>query len=340
MSRRDEMNTLMRTLLLAALAAAGATAQNHGASNGKNGDGAADHAAAAPAASARGRFESGAFQSKALGREVRFGIHLPPGYDKDTERKYPVVFWLHGMFEDHARFDQRGGSEVVGDLYAKSALSPVLIATVDGGRTSFYCNGISSGAYEDLIVQDFIPYIEGKYRTLGTRQGRSIAGTSMGGNGALKIALRHPELFCAVATHSAALFPVNLDELPPRFKRTLESQFGEHFKAIWGDPVDKEKWAHDNPLALAEQATPESLKGLAIAMDCGDHDPYQFFAPGKQLHEILLRRKIANDWAVLPGGHGWGNYLVLYLERSLKFLTGKMAGEGEAAASRPASRKG
>ena len=321
-----DLSPMFRALLPGAFLLAALTAQERGPAAGK-----------APASAERGRFESATFASKALGRDVAFGVHLPPGYDADTARKYPVVFWLHGMFEDHARFNLRGGSEVVGELYARQALPPVLIATVDGGRTSFYCNGVQSGAYEDLIVKDFIPYIEAHYRALGTRQGRSIAGTSMGGNGALKIALRHPELFCAVATHSAALFPVDLDELPARFKRTLDSQFGEHFKAIWGDPVDKARWASDNPLALAAKATPESLQGLAIAMDCGDRDRYQFFLPGKQLHEILTRQKIPNEWNVLPGGHGWGDYLVLYLDRSLKFLTARMAGGDKAAASQPAA---
>jgi S-formylglutathione hydrolase FrmB len=333
MWRPSELNLPVTRVAMAALLGALAARSSPGQGNG-------GAAAPATASSTTGRFEADRLTSKALGREVAYGIHLPPGYDSEPMRKYPVVFWLHGMLEDHARFNHRGGSEVVAQLYAKKQLPPVLIAIVDGGRTSFYCNGVSSGAYEDLIVKDFIPFIESKYRALGTRAGRSIAGTSMGGNGALKIAFRHPDMFCAVATHSAALFPVDLEQLPARFKRTLESQFGEHFKAIWGDPVDKVRWAEDNPLALAEKATPESFKGLVIAMDCGDRDRYSFQVPGAQLHEILDRKKVQNQWAVLPGGHGWGDYLVLYLDRSLRFLTTAMTAGKAAAASQPASRKG
>src|SRR5262245_19396539 len=153
---------------------------------------------------AAGEYRTGKFKSESLNREVGYAVHLPPGYEETKDRKYPVIFWLHGMFENHERFERRGGGGVLAELNKSGKFPPVILACVDGGRTSFYCNGVKSGAYEDLVVKDWIPFIEKTFRAVGTREGRAIAGVSMGGNGALKIALKNPDMFTAVATHSAA----------------------------------------------------------------------------------------------------------------------------------------
>jgi S-formylglutathione hydrolase FrmB len=325
--RPDRPSAALLLLLLISVCAPAAAAQR-------------EDTTARPAAAQNGvagRWEDGGtFASASLGRKVRYGVYLPPGYDEEEDRRYPVLYWLHGMFEDHARFDSRGGSTVVAGLYAAGGLAPMIIACPDGGRTSFYANGVESGAHEDLVTKDFVAFVDARYRTIPARASRAIAGTSMGGAGALKIALKHPEIFSAVATHSAALFPVDLDRLPERFKKTLESHFGAHFRAIWGDPIDKRRWAADNPLALAATVDPGSLAGLAIYLDCGDQDRYQFQRVHRELHSILERRRIPHEWHELPGGHGWGDgYLRTYLARSLVFVARRLA-PGSAPAPAPA----
>jgi hypothetical protein len=128
-------------------------------------------------------------------------------------------------------------------------------------------------------------------------------------------------MFVAVATHSAALFPVDLDQLDPRFRRILDAQFGQQFKEIWGDPIDPKRWRGDNPMALAADLTPAKLDGLRIYTDCGASDRYQFNVPHASLHKLLDERKIEHVWREVPGGHGWGDgYLTRYLPGSLGFL--------------------
>ena len=128
-------------------------------------------------------------------------------------------------------------------------------------------------------------------------------GASMGGYGALAIALRHPDRFVAVAAHSAAIFPADPDNLSPRFRRVLRSwgkQLG--LDEVFGDPPDKELWQRSNPLHLAATIEPDELSGLRIYFDCGTRDRYGFDSQNRELHRILERRGIRHTFRPVEGG--------------------------------------
>src|SRR5438132_7727558 len=136
------------------------------------------------------------FQSKLLGREVRYGVYLPPSYNSSPTKKYPVLYFLHGLFEDETRWSSRGQTDQLMDrMIADGKIGEFIVAIPNGG-TSFYTN-MRDGTekWEDMIVMEFVPAIESAYRVNATRGTRGISGTSMGGYGALKIAMQHPDLF-------------------------------------------------------------------------------------------------------------------------------------------------
>src|SRR5262245_23218369 len=156
------------------------------------------------------RIECKSLPSKILAHPVNYCVVLPPGYDSDKTRKYPVLYFLHGLGDNEQMFVHGGAFNLVLDLWERKQIGEFLIVTPAGGA-SFYINSHSGKIrYEDFLVQEFFPGIEARYRVGPGRLNRGVSGVSMGGYGALHIAFRHPELFAAVSAQS----PASMTELP------------------------------------------------------------------------------------------------------------------------------
>jgi putative tributyrin esterase len=274
---------------------------------------------AAPAA-AEVRYAS--FASPSLGRDVEYAVQLPPSYGSGGGT-YPVLYALHGLFESHTFWERRGLAAIVDRLWAEHALPEFLVVAVDGGR-SFFVNG-PEGKFEDLVTRDSIAQVEATYRVRRGREGRALIGVSMGGYGALRIAFKHPELFRAVATHSAML----LEQIPTAADGAGQWQM-RAFHAAFGSPIDPVLWAASDPLALAREADPKRVP--AVYFDCGSEDRFGLFDGNRELDRRLRARGVAHEFALHPGDHGY-EYVRSVLERSLRFVAGAF-GETEAAAAR------
>jgi S-formylglutathione hydrolase FrmB len=250
-------------------------------------------------------FAEESFASAAVDADVKYGIYLPKGYDDkaNAEVKWPLVIWLHGMFEDHMRFHVRGGAPVLDAAVTDGKLPPCVFVCPNGGRTSMYVNR-KDKKYEDLVTVDLLEHLTKTYRVSDRREQRAIMGVSMGGMAALRIAFTQPDLFGAVAVHSAAILPEDPEQLPPRMKQAAK-QFG--FADVFGDPIEKEPWQQANPLCLAEHLKPAALHGLRIYFDAGTDDRYGFANSNQLLHEVLDKNGIEHTWRLIQGGgHSWG----------------------------------
>jgi enterochelin esterase family protein len=133
----------------------------------------------------------------------------------------------------------------------------------------------------------------------------------MGGYGALRLAFRRPDLFGAVATHSAAV----VAELPALETGSAARGRLRLFAEVFGSPVDRRFWDRNNPLELARTA---NLSGLKIYFDCGSQDEYGFDTGAQALHNLLVSRRVAHEFHIHPGGHNW-QYFAQYLPASLEF---------------------
>ena len=251
-------------------------------------------------------YSTDTFRSEALERRATYSVYLPKDYDDEANKDtlYPVIYFLHGMNEDHARFHARGGAPLLDRAVGEKILPELIfVCANDQTRSSFYINGRIR--MEDMILKDLLPHIEKKYRARTDRAHRALLGVSMGGFGALKIAFKNPEVFGVVATHSAAILPEEYKDLA----RVLPWAAGRSARSvtmIFGDPVDENLWRAENPLALARKLTQEKLDGLRIHFDCGDQDRYGFQTPNQELHEVLEELEIPHSWTLVPGGnHGW-----------------------------------
>ena len=259
-----------------------------------------------------GRAECVSASSKVLGHSVPYCVILPPSYDPEKARRYPVLYLLHGLGDDEQMLIRSGGFNLIEDLWERHEIGDFLIVTPAGGA-SFYINSRDGrNRYEDFFFQEFISQVEKRYRTKAGRAFRAIAGISMGGYGALHLAFEHPEFVGSVGTHSAAL----LDRLPTvtaaDSRQTARSRI---FAGVFGSPFDPEFWKKNDPLAIARTA---NLAGLQIYFDCGSEDDFGFETGAADLDKILASRHIRHEFHLYPGGHNWV-YFAEHLPALLKF---------------------
>jgi S-formylglutathione hydrolase FrmB len=279
---------------------------------------------------AASRIEYSSFASPSLGRDLKFAIQFPPSYDTDTKRKYPVLYFLHGMNGSEQEFERRGVAAAIDRLRAAGKIGEMIIVA-PAGANSFYLNAKNGARYEDAIIRDLIPHIEKNYRAMGTPSARAIQGLSMGGFGALLLAFKHPEMFSSITAHCSALFA----ELPSTQGTDRRAQFlSSLIGNLFGNPPDEQYFRANNPVYLAESnAAAIKKSGLKIYFDVGEQDRYGFQAPNKTFDEILTKAGIAHEYHLFPGGHGW-EYMISVAENSYTFLwknlkTGSAAPSGK-----------
>jgi len=280
--------------------------------------------------------------SAILGRPVNYCTVLPSDYATAPATRYPVLYFLHGLFENERRWLERGGLQVFEELLNQGQIGKFLVVLPDGGRT-FYVNSFDGHErYEDFFVNELVPAVDRKYRAIATAAARGISGTSMGGYGALHLSMRHPDVFGAASAHSAALLPRIPNPIPTEgrwgfYARILEGPFGS--------PLNASYWDMNSPLTLAEH--PEQFAHLKLYFDCGDQDRYGFEEGAQLLHQELAAKGFAHEFALRPGGHGW-SYLSQYLKYSFLFhwhlfeqaeRAGKSAAVGLSAASISSTRR-
>ena len=150
--------------------------------------------------------------------ELTYAIYVPKSYAEpaNSERKFPLAIWLHGMNGDYRRFGGGGGAAVLDQLRGADKIPEMIVVTPSASRQTCYMNGERSGDIEDLITKDLVQHLESKYRIDADRSKRAILGISIGGLGAMKIALKYPGQFGSAATVSAAFFPADPDAMQER----------------------------------------------------------------------------------------------------------------------------
>jgi S-formylglutathione hydrolase FrmB len=268
------------------------------------------------------------FDSEALSAPERYSVFLPPSFSKDPARTYPVIYFLHGLNNDETSWtvDRYGSIQNTLDQMIAAKKIPELIMVHPRGDSSFYCNYMDGARrYEDLITQELVGYMEKNYRAAKGRENRAIAGTSMGGYGALKIAMKYPERYAAVAGQSPILFPgANPLALSEEAKSSrFYSFFINMLKPIFGDPVRQDLWDANNPLVLAKNRKLDSLK---IYFGYGTDDRYipmtHLDEGSKALDQILTEALIPHTFRIHPGEpHGWA-LVAAHLDETLPFLSG------------------
>jgi S-formylglutathione hydrolase FrmB len=259
---------------------------------------------ASAAASAQSRIDCGAMNSRVLKQVVHYCVYLPAGYDagaaQHPAKRYPVLYFLHGLGDNEQTLFNSGGWTLLDDLRNRHKMGDFLIAAPEG-RRSFYINSADGSVlYSDFLLQEFLPHIESKYRIRAGRAGRAISGISMGGYGALRLAFAHPEQFSAVSAQSAALITESPQELD------AASQTGSPLVgvlgAVFGKPINVPHWNENSPFVLAKKNA-AALRKTTIYFNCGQDDNYGFEKGATALHLELQKENVQHEYHAYPGDH-------------------------------------
>lgn len=241
----------------------------------------------APAQSSRMRDER--VQSAALGRSVPYRVLLPADYGQQA-RRYPVLYLLHGLTGGYTDWSTRTR------LVEYTRTQPLIIVMPDAGN-SWYTNaaGDPSAKFEDFVLADLVADVEKKFDAIASRDARAIAGLSMGGYGAVKMALKRPAQFVFAGSFSGAM-PAGHD---PEYGR----QFGTEFvrmQAIFGPPGSETR--RDNDVYALAEAVPPSTAPY-VYFDCGTSDG--LLESNRRLAAVLQKGGVRYEYHEVPGAHSW-----------------------------------
>ena len=238
--------------------------------------------------------------SKVLKAHRAYTIYLPKSYEVNPEKKYPILYLLHGVMGTNEGWfrDQRAG-EVLDQLIASGEACDMIVVSPNAGGNIYA--GVWNGyfnmpgwAYEDFFYQEFLPYIENKYRVIGDKQHRAIAGLSMGGGGTTSYAQRHSELYCAAYAMSALMNIPEFGAMPSKEPANPEDKMEILNKSV------REHSCIDYVLQ-ADDTRKEQLRSVQWYVDCGDDD----FLLNRNIEfvQAMHRAQIPLQFRVRDGGH-------------------------------------
>lgn len=231
-------------------------------------------------------------KSEVLGVTRQYSVYLPKSYTTNPEKKYPVLYLLHGVWGDNTNWVERGHiQDVANKLIDADEAVEMIIIMPDAGRIWNGYFDMDGWSYETFFFTEFMPYIESKYRIIGDKQHRALAGLSMGGGGTTVYAQKHPELFSSAYAMSALMGIESGGGIPPsdeKFKKLNESVIENHCVRF---------------VENADDATKEGLRTVRWFVDCGDDD--FLFDVNIAFCQAMRKAQIPYQLRVRNGGHDW-----------------------------------
>jgi S-formylglutathione hydrolase FrmB len=245
---------------------------------------------AGQAVQAQVRLREESVQSAALGRAMTYRVLLPEGY-ASSMRRYPVLYLLHGLTGDYKDWTTRT------NLAEYSRALPLIIVMPDG-ENQWYTNAAGGDArFEDYILTDLQADVVQKFRTINSRHGRAIAGLSMGGYGALKMALKRPAAFTVAASFSGA-FGVSRDG---EIERLIGQVEADRIRRIFG-PAGSQTRKENDVFLLASMMKPAAAP--YIYLDCGIGDN-SLIGANREVVAALHKAGVAYEYHEVAGAHTW-----------------------------------
>lgn len=243
--------------------------------------------------SANGRVETVRLQSKLVNKILPYNVILPTDYDSSRSTRYPVLYLLHGLTGHYSDWATKTN---VADYAAEYRLIVVMPEGNDGWYTDSAT--LTTDKYESYILQELLPDVQQRYRTIEARYGRAIAGLSMGGYGALKFGLKSPQTFVFAASMSGAVGVTRFSEkeIPQRWQESVK---------LFG-PVGSDTRKANDLFEIIGKLSPAQVSSLPyFYFDCGTEDSPLLFPYNRELAGLMFEKKIPHEYRELPGDHSW-----------------------------------
>ncbi|HEX7411964.1 MAG TPA: alpha/beta hydrolase-fold protein [Bacteroidales bacterium] len=234
--------------------------------------------------------------SPSMKKTIKAVVITPDDYA--SAKALPVVYLLHGHSGNYSDWVIKAkGFEKAVDLYE------IIIVCPDGNNSWYWDSPVDPNyKYETYVSTELVSWIDSKYKTIKDRKGRAITGLSMGGHGALYLAIKHQDVFGAAGSMSGG---VDIRPFPNNWDMALRlGSYSEH----------PENWEKNTVINLLHLVKPNSL---ALLIDCGTED--FFFKVNENIHQQLLYRNIPHDYITRPGAHNW-NYWTIAIQYQLLFM--------------------
>ncbi len=278
----------------------------------------------------------GNLEGNAVDREAL--VFLPPSYQRDRSRRYPVLYALHGYSIGAAQWAKEiHAPQTIEGAFARGV--PEMIIVLPDSKTvhngSMYSSSVTTGDFERFIAEDVVRYMDARYRTIPKRSSRGLAGHSMGGYGAARIGMKHADVFgslyimspCCLSARGAGPANPEMEKALAEVKTPADSARLSFFPraqlataAAWSPnpknpplyldlPVKDGKpqqdvlarWAANAPLAFVDQYISDLRSYRGIALDVGDRDGLR--TDTARLHEVLDTYGIAHGFEIYSGDH-------------------------------------
>ncbi|HEY4325920.1 MAG TPA: alpha/beta hydrolase family protein [Mucilaginibacter sp.] len=236
-------------------------------------------------------------QSQSMNKIVKAPIILPDNY-QSSGKNYPVIYLLHGgqgSYKDWlSKLKDKALLQKLVDMYQ------VIIVTPDGSPTGYYFDSplVKDSQYETFISKELVQKIDETYRTIKDKKGRIICGLSMGGHGAMYLATKHPDLYCAAGSMSGVMdLNTALWKVPADFAKSRD----KNFDRLLGPPKDTASpYREYSAVGMVDQMKANDVK---LIFDCGFDDI--MIEPNRELHKLLLANGTPHDYIERPGKHEW-----------------------------------
>jgi enterochelin esterase-like enzyme len=253
------------------------------------------------------RIEKIVIQSKSLNKEMSILVYLPCGYDED--KSFPTLYFLHGRSGNENILIDIDLNIVADRLIEQKEIDPMIIVCPNlensrGLNSSSVCQEVKDplgriiniGMYEDYFINEVVPEIDKRFKTIKNRRGRCIGGASAGGYTALHHAFRHPEMFSKVGGHM------------PAIELQLEEEDQAYFQSFGS-------WEKYDPIKIA---TEMKCTDFRVYLDAGDQDEGGFYEGCAILHKILNEKHIQSQNHIFKGHHSI-EYIKSNIEKYMKF---------------------
>lgn len=285
-------------------------------------------------------------------------VYLPPSYATSPNRRYPVVYFLHGYAAHAENYWNSLSVPGAADADIANGSSREMIIVLPDAFTiysgSMFSNSPTTGDWEAFIAHDLVAYIDGHYRTIADRSARGLAGHSMGGYGTMRIGMKHPEAFsvlyamssCCLLNDPQRLLPGAAGKQPPSgaLANALSAQAAawapdprnppKYFDLPTKDgaiqPLIAAKWTTNSPLVMVDQYVPNLKRYRAIAIDVGTQDP--FLTTNSELDQALTRLGVTHKFESYEGTHG-NRITARFAAKVLPFFSENLAPADSQAAS-------